>query len=284
MTRLARRSGKEKVKTIPPVLISLDTNPIPGGFFKTFTAGESFTAPVVVCLNTNGKVYRCSSTYTNIVGVAIDSSSGSGSSVRVIVTGVAQVVADGAINIGDPVTFSTSTPGRVVKYTGHGHGVSTSTTTVLSDITPSTDTLLKDITTSTGTFVNDISTGTKTLYYGTIDVLYDVDYDSQYTTDSSGYIRHKHGRITTNVINSLSTSGGTPVDSFLASIVPETGSAITSITKSTATAVTGITKSTASVLSSVSVNASAGRMLGIALTSASSAGTTITILILPAIV
>jgi hypothetical protein len=168
-----------------------------------------------VSLHTNGRVYPASSSYPNVVGVAIDSVS-AGASVRVLVVGVAQVVADGAVNPGDPVTFSTATAGRVVRYTGHSHGVST----------------------TTGTFVTGVATSTGT-----------------FLTDSAGYARHTH-----------STSTGT----FLTGVTPSTGSAVTAVSTSTGTALTGV--SVASVLN---------RVVGIALTGATAAGQTITVLVIP---
>jgi len=109
-----------------------------------------------VCLHSDGKVYKCSSTYTNVVGIAIDAVT-AGDSVRAIVVGVAQAVADGAINPGDRVTFSTATPGRVVAYTGHSHGVSTSTGTAVTSVSKSTTSVVGSVGKSTGSAVTSVS-------------------------------------------------------------------------------------------------------------------------------
>jgi len=323
-----KKNKKKKVKELPPALISLDTNPVPAGYFKTFTAGEAFTAPVAACLHTDGKVYRCSSTYTNVVGVAIDSASASGASVRVIVNGVAQAVADGSISIGSRVTYSTSTAGRVVAYGGHSHGVSTSTGTFLTGVSTSTGTFLTGITSSTGSAVTGVTASTKTLYKSTgsfvtgvsktstnvvtglntnnVTLLTGIGTDTNYSTDSSGYIRHTHSVSTTsgllissytvgpiigdiststaNAVTDVNTSSGTAVDTFVSSISAPTGTFLTGVTSSTGSAVTGVTSSTGSALTGVSVNSSVGRVIGIALTSSSAAGNTITILVMPMVV
>jgi hypothetical protein len=195
-----------RVKRVKPSLISLDSNPVPVGLYKTFTAGASITAGQVVSLHTDGKVYPASSSYPNVAGVAIDSVS-AGASVRVLVVGVAQVVADGAINPGDPVTFSTATAGRVVRYAGHSHGVSTTTGTFVTGVS-----------TSTGTFVTGISTSTGSALTG-------IGSDTGWYSDAAGYARHTH-----------STSTG----SFLTGATPSTGSAVTSVSTSTGTALTGV--------------------------------------------
>jgi hypothetical protein len=234
LTRLLKR--KRKVRRFGPSLISLDNNPIPVGLYKTFTAGASITAGQVVSLHTNGMVYPASPSYPNVVGVAIDSVS-AGASVRVLVVGVAQVVADGAINPGQPVTFSSATAGRVVAYGGHSHGVSTTTGTFVTGVS-----------TYTGTFVTGISTSTGSALTG-------IGSDTGWYRDASGYARHTH-----------STSTGT----FLTGATPSTGSAVTSVSTSTGTALT-----------SVSVQSSLNRVIGIALTGATAAGQTVTILVIP---
>ena len=233
---LTKLFKKKRIKRLGPSLISLDSNPIPVGLYKTFTAGASITAGQVVSLYTDGKVYPASSSYPNVVGVAIDSVS-AGASVRVLVVGVAQVVADSAVNPGDPVTFSTATAGRVVRYGGHSHGVSTSTGSFVTGVSTTTGTFVTGISTSTGSALTGI--GDDTGWYS-----------------SAGYARHKH-----------STSTG----SFLTGVTPSTGSAVTGVSTSTGSALTGV-----SVLSSLS------RVIGIALTGATGAGQTITILVIPA--
>ncbi|MCC6057857.1 MAG: hypothetical protein LM568_02955 [Desulfurococcaceae archaeon] len=174
------------------------------GLYRTFTAGASITAGQVVSLHTDGKVYPSSSTYPNVVGVALDTAS-SGGLVRVLVSGIVDVVADGAINPGDPVTFSTVTAGRVVKYAGHTHGLSKSTGTFLTGVTTGTGTFVTGITKSTGTVLTGIGS------------------DTGWTTDAAGYARHTH-----------STSTGT----FLSDVTPSTGTAVTSVSTSTGTALT----------------------------------------------
>jgi len=206
------------------------------GLYRTFTAGASITAGQVVSVHTDGKVYPSSSTYPNVVGVALDNAS-AGGLVRVLIAGIVDVVADGAINPGDPVTFSTATAGRVVKYAGHTHGLSKSTGTFLTGVTPSTGTFVTGVTKSTGTAVTSVGD------------------DTGWYSDASGYARHKH-------------SVGT--GSFLTDVTPSTGSAVTSITTSTGSALTD-----ASVTSTLS------RVIGIALTGATAAGQTITILVIP---
>jgi len=120
---LARRALSTNALNSPP----------PTGLYKTFIAGTAVTVGQVVSLHADGKIYPSSPSYPNIVGVAIDLA-GAGGSVRVIVLGVAQVVADGAVNTGDPLTFSPTTPGRVVSYSGHSHGVSLSTSTFITSV------------------------------------------------------------------------------------------------------------------------------------------------------
>jgi len=160
------RLFKKKVRRLGPSLISLDSNPVPVGFYKTFTAGATVTAGQAVSLHTDGSIYPSSPSYPNVVGVAIDSAS-AGGSVRVVVLGVAQVVADGAVNAGDPLTFSPATPGRVVLYSGHSHGVSLSTSTFITSVgadagysISTTGILSHTHTTSTGQAVTGVSVAT----------------------------------------------------------------------------------------------------------------------------
>jgi len=331
----------DKPTSLGPSLISLDSNPVPVGLYKTFTAGANISAGQVVSLHTDGNVYPASPSYPNVIGVALDTVS-AGASVRVLVMGVAQVVADGAINPGQPVTFSTATAGRVVAYTGHSHsvststatavtGVSTSTTTVISGISTSTTNVVASVSTSTGTFVTGISvdkrnfttasavTGVSTssatvvssVTTSTGTFLTGIGNDTGWTTDSSGYIRHSHSTSTgsavtsvststASVVSSVSTSTGTFVTGItstsgttvVAGVSASTGSAVTGVSTSTATVVSGISTSTATVISgvststgtfvtSVSLGTTLSRVIGIALTGASSAGSTITILVIP---
>jgi len=256
LTKLIKK--KKKIKKFGPSLISLDSNPVPVGLYKTFTAGANISAGQVVSLYTDGKVYPASSSYPNVIGVALDTVS-SGASVRVLVMGIAQVVADGAINPGQPVTFSTATAGRVVAYSGHSHGVSTSTGTFVTGVSTSTGSFVTSVTANTGTFVTGITTSTGS-------AITSIGKDTGWTTDSSGYIRHTH-----------STSTG----NFLTGVTPSTGTAVTGVTTSTGSAVTSVSASTGTALTGVSVQTALNRVVGIALTGASSAGTTITILVIP---
>ena len=98
--------------------------------YRTFVAGEDISEGDVVSIHTDGRIYKASSSYPNVVGVAIDSGS-AGDNIRVLVYGAAQVTANGAINPGDAVTWSGT--GRVARYVGHSHGRSLSTTDVLDD-------------------------------------------------------------------------------------------------------------------------------------------------------
>lgn len=152
LTKLFRK----KVRRIGPSLISLDSNPVPVGLYKTFTAGTTVTAGQAVSLHTDGSIYPSSPSYPNIVGVAIDSAN-AGGSVRAITIGVAQVVADGVVNVGDSLTFSPSTPGRVVSYSGHSHGVSLSTGSFITSV--GADTSYSISTTSILTHTHATSTG-----------------------------------------------------------------------------------------------------------------------------
>jgi hypothetical protein len=186
---VARRASLRAAASVPANVMNLAP---PTGLTRSFTAGRSISAGQVVSLGADGNVYPSSPSYPNIVGVAV-SSANAGDSVSVLVMGVAQVTADGPVNVGDPVTFSPSTPGRVVSYAGHSHSVSL----------------------STGSFLTGVGT------------------DTNYNIDSSGILTHTHAV----------TSGS---------------------------AVTG-----------VSVGAAINRVLGVALTPASAAGQTITVLVLP---
>jgi hypothetical protein len=337
LTKLRELITKRRsVKVVEKLLISLDSNPVPVGLFKTFTAGASVSAGQVVSLASDGKVYPSSSTYPNIVGVALDTVV-AGGSVRVLVFGVAKVVADGTINPGDVVTFSSATAGRVVRYTGHSHTVSTTTSTAVTGVTVSTGSFVtgisvdrRDFTTSsvvtgvsvaTGSFVTGISvdrrdfttasavTGIST---STGSFVISVDIDNPYYQDAYGYLRHSHSAITGYAITSISTSTGvfvtgitsTAGTTVVANVSASTGTAVTSVSTSTGTCVTGITStagttvvanvsastgsavtgvstSTGSFVTGVSIGASLSRVLGIALTGASAAGTEILVLVAP---
>jgi hypothetical protein len=183
---LARRALSTSLST------GVLNSPPPAGLYKTFTAGTTITAGQVVSLHIDGKIYPSSPSYPNIVGVAIDSAD-TGGGVRVIALGVTQVVADGPVNVGDPLTFSPTTPGRVVSYGGHSHEVSLSTSQFITN----------------------------------------VGIDTSYSISTTGILTHTH-------------------------------------TVSTGSAVTG-----------VSVAAAINRVLGVALTSATAAGQTITVLVHP---
>jgi len=319
LSRLIKIFKKEKVKNIKPSLISLDSNPVPVGLFKTFTAGASISAGQVVSLYSDGKIYPSSSTYPNVVGVAIDTVS-AGGNVRVLVLGVAQVVADGAISTGSFVTFSTATAGRVVAYGGHSHAPSTTTASAITSVSTTSATVVSGVSTTTGTFVTSVSTSTGTFVTGiSVDrrdfttgsavtsvstssgtFLTGIGDDTGWYQDSAGYARHKHSTSTASALTGASTSTGSFVTGITstagttvtANVSASTGSAVTGVSTSTASAVTGVSTSTTSVVGSVStssgtfvtgvsIGTTLSRVIGIALTSSTGAGQTITILILP---
>jgi len=297
LSSLLTKIFKKKVKRFGPSLISLDSNPVPVGLFKTFTAGASITANQVVSLYTDGKVYPSSPSYPNIVGIAIDSA-GAGGSVRVIVVGVAQAVSDGAISQGDLLTYSSSTAGRVVRYTGHSHGASTATGTAVTDISYATGTFVTGVSTSTGSFVSNISidrrdftttTVLSDISTSTCSVVTNIGSDTGYYTDAYNYIRHYHSTNTVNAVIDLSKSTATVVTGItttsgttvVANVTSTSGSAVTGVSTSTGSAVTSVSKSTDTFLKSVSVSSSLSRVLGIALTSTTAAGQNLTVLVLP---
>jgi len=297
-----------------------DFNTSPSGFTRTYTAGASITANNVVSLHTDGKVYPSSSSYPNVIGVALNSAS-SGGLVNVLIVGIATVVSDGSINSGSPVTFSIGTAGRVVAYSGHTHsvslttasavtGVSTSTGNFVTGVSSSTASFITGVSSSTGSFVNSISVDRRDI--STLTVLGDISItannyvtsigtDTNYSTDSSGYIRHTHGygyqsavtSITKNyvtVASGVTSTAGTTVTANVTAgtanavtgISSTTGTAVTAVTPSTGSAVTGVSTSTGTFVQNVSVNANLNRVIGIALSSTTGAGQNLTILILPA--
>jgi len=127
--------GFSTVVPIPPSqsASNLLNQPPPTGLTRYFTAGTTITAGQVVSIHADGNVYPSSPSYPNIVGVAVDSAS-AGGSLRVLVLGVAQVMADGPITPGSSVTYSSVTPGRVVEYPGHNHEVTVSTGSFLVSV------------------------------------------------------------------------------------------------------------------------------------------------------
>jgi hypothetical protein len=294
LTRILR--GK-RARRLGPSLISLDSNPIPVGLYRTFTAGAAITAGQVVSLHTDGKIYPSSSTYPNIVGVAIDSAS-AGGSVRVIVLGVAEAVADGAVNFGDLLTYSTTTPGRVVPYTGHSHGVSLTTGTALTDVAASTTSVVGSVSVSTGSFLTGISVDRRD--FTTATVLSDVTpstasfvtgvgTDTNYTTDSAGYIRHTHITTTASAVTGVTKSTATvvtgvtttPGTTVVAGVTASTASAVTGVSTASVTVVSAISKSTGTFVTGVSITTSLSRVLGVALTRATEAGQTVLVLVMP---
>jgi len=126
------------------------------GLLKSFAAGEDISAGDVLSLHTDGNVYKASSTYPNIIGVALSSVS-SGESVKVLVFGVASVVADESINPGDRITFSAATAGRVAKYLGHTHSVTLTKSAAVVSITKTTGTVVTGITKYTASVLSSIS-------------------------------------------------------------------------------------------------------------------------------
>ncbi|TDA41333.1 MAG: hypothetical protein DSO07_05120 [Thermoproteota archaeon] len=281
-----------------PSRASPDFNLAPSGFVRTYTAGASITANQVVSLHTDGKVYPSSSSYPNVIGVALSSAS-SGGLVNVLVLGIATVVSDGSINPGSPVTFSTSTAGRVVAYTGHSHGVSQSTGTAVTGVSTSTGTFVTGVSTSTDTFVKSISVDKRD--FTTSSVLSDatvttetylrgIGTDTGWSTDSSGYLRHSHSTTSGYVVTAISKSYATVVtgitstsgNTVVAGVTPTTGSVVTGVSSTTGSAVTSVSTSTGTFLTGVSISSSISRVIGIALSGATAAGQNITILVLPA--
>jgi len=126
------------------------------GLHKSFITGEDISAGDVLSLHTDGKVYKASSTYPNIIGVALSSKS-AGELVYVLVFGIANVVADETINPGDRITFSNVTAGRVAKYLGHTHSVTVTKSTAVSSISKTTGTVVTGITKSTTSVLSSIS-------------------------------------------------------------------------------------------------------------------------------
>ena len=181
-----------------------DLNVTPSGLARNFTAGASITSGQLVSLYSDGKVYPSSSSYPGVIGVALNNAS-AGGIVQVLVLGVAQVTSDGAINPGDPVTLSTSTAGRVVKYSGHSHSLSKSTGSFVTGVSPSTGSFVTGLSKSTGSVVTGLGN------------------DTGYSKDSSGYVRHTHS---------------TTTDTFLKDVTPSTGSAVTGVSTSTGSALT----------------------------------------------
>jgi hypothetical protein len=229
----------------PPVSIELTGNFV--GVVRAFTAGASIASGQLVSIHSDGKVYPSSASYPGVIGVAINSTS-AGGSVRVLVLGVAQVVSDGAINPGDPVTLSTATAGRVVKYSGHSHSLSKSTGSFVTGVSLSTGLFVTGVLPSTGSFVTELSKSTGSAVTG-------LGNDTGYSKDASGYVRHTHS---------------TTTDTFLKDVTYSTGSAVT-----------GVSTSTGSALTDASVQSALNRIIGIALTGASGAGQPITILVIP---
>ena len=296
--KLRKFIKRRKVKHLPPSLISLDSNPIPVGAYKTFVSGAAINAGNVVSLHTDGYIYPSSSTYPNIVGIAIDSASASGQNVRVIVLGVAQAVSDGAINPGSPVTFSTATAGRVVSYGGHSHSVSLSTATAVTGVSTSTTSVISSVSTSTGTFVTGISVDKRNFTTAsaitgvsktTTNYISSIGNDTGWGVDASGYARHTHSIGIGVGLADISTSTGTFVTgitstagtTIVAGVSASTSSAVTGISTGSATVVSGVGASTGTFVTGVSLGTTLSRILGIALTGASAAGQTINVLVIP---
>ena len=279
-----------------------DFNVTPSGFTRFYTAGASISANQVVSLHTDGKVYPASPTYPNVVGVALRSAA-AGELVEVLVLGIAQVVSDGPISPGQPVTFSTATAGRVVRYAGHYHdmskwtdsflkSVSPVTDTFLKDVTPSTGSFLKDVTPTTDSFLKDVTPSTGTFVTGitkkTGSAVTSVGDDAGWYS-SAGYARHKHSTTTGSFLTDVSSSTGTAVTgitktpgSAVVDLVKSPGTVVTGLTKLPGSAVTSLSTSTGTALTDVVVLPILSRVIGIALTGATAAGQLVTILVIPA--
>jgi hypothetical protein len=274
-----------------------DLNVSPSGLTRDYVAGEPISANDVVALYLDGKVYRASLSYRDIVGVAMNSAN-KDEKVRVLVMGVATVVADEAIRPGDLVTFSPRTPGRVVKYLGHAHAVSSSTAPVVDSVSTTTTTVVGSISTTTGTFVTGISVDKRD--FTTTPVLSDVEtstgsfvtdvgLDTGYTVDSAGYIRHTHEKSTASAVTDITKSRATVVTGItptagktvVADVSASTGSAVTGISATPATVVSGVSTTTTQCLTYVAVLSELTRVLGMALTRSDTAGQRILVLVMP---
>jgi hypothetical protein len=250
-----------------------------------------------VALYLDGKVYKASLSYTHIVGVALNSAN-KDERVRVLVMGVATVVADDAIRPGDLVSISTRTPGRVMKYLGHAHPVSSSTAPVVNYVSTTTTTVVGSISTDTGTFVTGISVDKRD--FTTTPVLSDVEtstgsfvtdvgLDTGYTVDSAGYIRHTHDKSTAKAVTGITKSRDTVVTGItttagktvVADVSASTGSAVTRISATPATVVSGVSTTTTRCLTYVAVLTTLTRVLGMALTRSDAAGQPILVLVMP---
>jgi len=266
------------VSVYPPISIELTGNFV--GVIRAFTAGSNIASGQLVSIHSDGKVYPSSASYPGVIGVAINSTS-AGGSVRVLVLGVAQVVSDGAINPGDPVTLSTATAGRVVKYSGHSHSLSKSTGSFVTGVSLSTGSFVTGVSLSTGSFVTGVlpSTGSfvTELSKSTGSAVTGLGNDTGYSKDASGYVRHTHSTTTDTFLKNVTPFTGSAVTGVSTS----TGSAVTDVRTSTGSAVTGVSTSTGSALTDASVQSALNRIIGIALTGASGAGQPITILVIP---
>jgi hypothetical protein len=278
-----------------------DFNLAPSGFTRFYTAGASISANQIVSLHTDGKVYPASPTYPNVVGVALRAAA-TGELVEVLVLGIAQVVSDGAISPGQPVTFSPTTPGRAVRYAGHYHdtsrwtdtflkSVSPVTDTFLKDVTPTTDSFLKDVTPTTDSFLKDVTPSTGTFVTGisksTGSAVTSVGSDTGWYS-SAGYARHGHSTTTGTFLTDVTPLTGTALTgitkspgSAVVDLVKSPGTVVTGLSKTPGTAVTSLSPITGTALTDLVVLPMLSRVIGIALTGATAAGQLVTILVIP---
>jgi len=100
-------------------IVLITGNPF-SGLASPFTADEALVAGDVVYLSGAGLVKKASSANrSQTIGVAIEDAA-LGEDVPVLFAGKATVIADGAINPGDPVAAA-ATAGRVVGLVSHAH-------------------------------------------------------------------------------------------------------------------------------------------------------------------
>ena len=108
-----------------------------------FTAGEDLSEGDVVYLSGANTVSKATTSEAGKVVGVVDSAASAGEPVDVVIYGVKEVTADGAISAGDPVTAA-STAGRVATNShlvagGHTHTENTDasyTQNATTDVTP----------------------------------------------------------------------------------------------------------------------------------------------------
>lgn len=100
------------------VSIKLEEN---GKITRKFTAAEAISEGDVVYIDSNGRVAKATSAEARkAIGVADETALAAGDEIEVVVFGIKQVTADGAISPGD-VVIPASTAGRVVTENSVSH-------------------------------------------------------------------------------------------------------------------------------------------------------------------